>query len=94
MNIYALMNEELKRMYEEMNSLVIQSSRYNELISKEMRVGNQFGGHNLHNPHESRMREIQYKIDEIRVIMIDIMKTHDQRIQEKVAELALTGIKD
>jgi hypothetical protein len=85
MNLYDLVNEELKRMYEEKSVL------FNILIqiSENKKFGD-VSGHN-HRDFSARFRAIESEIKDIRSKMLTQFESHDQKIQEKIAELALTG---
>lgn len=77
MNLYELVNEEMKRLYLEME-------RNRENWARNS--GSSF--------YQVRHNEAEETLRKFRDAILDQFKNHDQKIQEKIAELALTGSTD
>jgi len=99
MNAYELLNEELKRMHAEkarLYSLAVElesspdytgSPHYSNHSNSRYSINNQ-----LANEVRNRHYALEIEIRELRSVMIGMVRDADKNIQEKVAEMALTGI--
>ena len=84
-NLYGVYNQELARMHE----LLKVSANQHDAQQHYGGINRGYTGHSTH------MTEMVFnRIMELQNILIAALKTHDPAIQEKVAELALTGNKD
>ena len=85
LNLYAVYNQELERMHD--------LFRYYLSLPKEDQFQNQY--HSMGskrptvNPHDIGM--LYRRILDMQQLLMEALKTHEPMIQEKVAELALTG---
>lgn len=90
MNLYMLINEELTRMHRERDAwLVIINSSPREQNFDQL---NGYGTGYIGQTAQRRYDEINRQIYSIREKLLSALEQHDARVQEKVAELALTGI--
>lgn len=92
MNLYQLLNEELKRMTEERDKLyhmIISSGGRRSMFNDQLANG-RYDNMDFQMIHR-RFEEIDFGIKEIRTKLITALESHDARVQEKVAELALMG---
>lgn len=101
MNAYQALNEEMKRLYEERD--------YHHRIATELSartrrnidpfISNQLGKYSSieeyhYREHYDRYMKIDNEINRIRNILVELVKESDNLIQEKIAEMALTGGRD
>lgn len=84
MNIYDLVNEELKRLYAERDMLI---RLFHEEAHRNGRIG-------AGQQHAENARFVGMEIAKFRAAMLETFTNHDEKIQEKIAELALTGDSD
>lgn len=78
MNLYELVNEELKRMYDE-RDMWLKMSMAMKVDSSDGRLSGE------------RYRKLDNEIIDIRKKLFSQIENYDKKIQEKIAELALTG---
>lgn len=82
-NLYGVYNQELARMHDLLKA---------GLASPDQHTHHYGGINRGYTGHSSHLTEMVFnRIMELQNILIAALKTHDPAIQEKVAELALTG---
>lgn len=89
-NLYGAYNDELARMHE---LVKLQMT----LIAQQPVVhGHSYGSinHGYSNHHGVTLETFYTRMVELQNVLVEALKGHDPLIQEKVAELALTGDKD
>lgn len=86
-NLYGAFNEEMKRMHE-LVKVCIQQNQHDEHRHQQM-MGRNYGYQPSHDASAFWQRIVQ-----MQDIMIAALQSHDPIIQEKVAELALTGTRE
>ena len=85
-NLYGVYNQELARMHDLMKTAM-----------QNNQASHSYGSinHGYHGGSNNHLFEALYQRTlELQNVLIAALKTHDPAIQEKVAELALTGTKD
>jgi hypothetical protein len=83
-NLYGILDNELSRMHDLMRVYLA--------LPKEPQYGH-VSGHSSYTPHHD-MGEIYRRIVNLQDLLLQSLISHDKELQERIAELALTGVKN
>lgn len=87
LNLYGILDNELSRMHDLMRV-------YLAMPKEETMYGQHTNGGRSSMPPQNHMGEIYRRITTLQDLLLQSLISHDKELQERIAELALTGVKD